>query len=141
MKTIIVIRGSGNTGKTTAIKRVYALRPQTWQTVVYREPDKDIVATIQYHQKLIGISSFGDECKTQIEFVQNLIDANCEVILTASRSSGGRLTDLEALAAQHGYEVIWKLPNNKGNVNLSQMPHINDAYARALINLIEQLLK
>jgi hypothetical protein len=159
MKTIIVVQGRSEIGKTPAIVEVFkkfdnlstqygiAEKPE------YHGREKDIEVEMEYkkNNKLIGISSMGDPESDLKGRLKHHVKNNCEVILTSSRTSGSTVADIMEIARpkdkKKRYDIIWTkhychegdtgiMPNGK-DVNT----HLNEQFAKGMVDLIQSLLQ
>ena len=84
-KTIICLSARANSGKTTSIRELFFRL-----TGHYPESTGDFLSIVQDKnvEHGIGISSVGDSWGNR-EPIEKLIDAGCEIIVCASRTSKG----------------------------------------------------
>lgn len=111
MKTIILVWGSKERGKSQSIKRLANRLPfntiiKPWSGDDY---DSYVIGTVKdgkEKEKIVGIESLGDPGSCQKIWIEACINAGCEVIVAASRCYGQTKTDAYDLARANGYEVI-----------------------------------
>jgi hypothetical protein len=110
MKTVIAVRGVGNTGKSSTIKMVYKLlvdkyprREVEFEKITKRE----IRAILIVHRLKIGMDSSGDPSHELDVRLNLLVKLDCYVIICAARSSGATVHAVEALG-QSGYSIWWQ---------------------------------
>ena len=124
MKTIIVIKGKERVGKSTIIretgkkllkiKGVECRRLEVDSRKLEDIPDEgDYYAEIDCNSKKIGIISWGDPCSQHRIYLQQAVEAGCDIILTASRTKGDTITNIKNVADNPNdpnnpnYEVVW----------------------------------
>jgi hypothetical protein len=116
MKTMIVVRGSHNTGKTQSIKKVYEIiiklkdtyKSLEIEVLDYSEHSKgDFKAVFKYKGKKIGIESLGDPGSKHKERLKELAEDNCEIIITASRTNGETHESVLSIMKEYDYNFYW----------------------------------
>ncbi len=142
MKTIILIKGFSNSGKSKVIKTVFEILNFHKTFKIYLLDSTDVKAEGIYNNKLFGIESQGDPNSRQgqslIEFAKN----NCEVIICASRTKGETYENVIELSKIFDYQLIITstfYDNNKkigiANNNLD----LNIEFSNSIVNLINRL--
>jgi hypothetical protein len=115
MKTLIVIRGTGNTGKTQSIVKVYnifdALKKLDKSLGIEElkrldHTKGDFQAVLMYRGKKIGIESIGDPGSEHKTRLGELADDNCYIIISASRTAGETYDSIHYTAKEYGYELV-----------------------------------
>lgn len=111
MKTMILVWGASERGKSQSVKSLAMKMPYTSFIKVWHSDDYDsyVIGTIKGNdgeEHIVGIENQGDPGSDQKKWIQACINANCEVIVCASRSYGKTVDDAYALANNHGYEVV-----------------------------------
>ena len=117
MKRIIfVLEGIANTGKSTVIAKVLetllpyatgpALADERGRKRVHGPPEV-VKAILTINGKTVGLTSRGDSERLVQEGVEPLVDANCDIIVCATRTAGGSKRALEEIAANANpsYEI------------------------------------
>jgi phenylalanyl-tRNA synthetase beta subunit len=144
MKTIIVVRGTAGVGKTSVIKEVYNVLKSTPRCKIINGPpseEKDIEVTLKYYSKLIGISSMGDPNSDLFNRLKAHAKNNCEVILTASRTSRSTVNDVEDIARKNGYQIIQTSHyyTDTQDPQIAKNLDLNKEFAKGLADLILKL--
>jgi hypothetical protein len=157
MRTIIVVQGRSEIGKTPAILEVYEkLSGKGWtpaeEPLRHGKNNEDIEVRLkcEENEKFIGISSMGDPESDLKGRLKLHADNNCEVILTSSRTSRSTVKDIMEIARPENeekkYDIIWtkhfyheggteKMPNG---VDLNE--YLNEQFAKGMADLILSLL-
>lgn len=101
-KTIICLSARANSGKTTSIRELFFRL-----TGHYPESKGDFLSIVQDKnvEHGISISSVGDSWGNR-EPIEKLIDAGCEIIVCASRTSKDTVNTVYELASNNQYKVI-----------------------------------
>lgn len=147
MKTMILVKGSSQRGKSQSIKRLATTFPfasiiRPWSGDDY---DSYIIGTIKDSgdvDRIVGMESLGDTGSCQKLWIEECINGGCEVIVAASRSYGQTVDDAYGLARINGYEVV----------EVSTLFHYDDpilpngldlrnAFAENMVSLIMNCLK
>jgi len=137
MKTIICCWGNAGTGKTSAIRKIWERLNLANQPPQYMSGD-DICAIVPFCNASVGIASQGDPGSLQQTWLQYLNQANCEVIVCASRTKGGTVNAVEHLAQNGNYALIWLSPLSSANVINHDL--LNELTANMVIELIGKCL-
>ena len=101
-KTIICLSARANSGKTTSIRELF------FRLIGhYPESTGDFLSIVQDKnvEHGIGISSVGDSWGNR-EPIEKLIDAGCEIIVCASRTSKDTVNTVYELASNYQYKVV-----------------------------------
>jgi hypothetical protein len=151
MKTIVVVQGKEKIGKTPAIKEVFKeLRRRNWTPVkgpFYIGKEKDIEVELELelecekNEKRIGISSMGDPQSDLFDRLKDHTD-KCEVILTASRTRSTTVAEVEKIADEGGYDIIWTrhFHHEGGTKKMPNGVDLNKQFAPGMVDLILSLL-
>lgn len=131
MKVIIALRGSGSTGKTTAIEMLRSLMIDKG----FAEADgnhqqfKDFWCIFEKDGDRVGITSSGDNCYILKGKLDILNRAGCKIIVCACRSWG---QTNELLDGMPGFKVryVEKKVDSKSQINA------NSKDALVLLNMI-----
>ncbi len=88
MKTIIALKGKGGSGKTTTINILYELLVQNSyiKQMGNCKGKGDFTAILQKKNKLIGITSVGDNYDIVYQRLKDFVDLKCEVCVCACRT-------------------------------------------------------
>jgi hypothetical protein len=106
--TVISLRGSKQSGKTTAIRLAYEELLHTHGAVLHsgRPGRKDVMGVIVVIKDVkIGFASHGDRPGELGEALELLVTAGCRVIVCATHPGAGRAKHLQRLAP--GYRIEW----------------------------------
>ena len=136
MKTIICIRGKANTGKTQTLLNFYKLLDPLEENILSRQ-DEDICATVIMKDILIGVETQGDPLSQQENWIKELIQKSCDIIVCASRTKGETIECVKKYASLNGYSLIWASPFVVKNEELHDLCH--QLMAISIINLINQV--
>ena len=158
-KVIICLSAPANKGKTSSINEVYNLLNGD-KTIVRKNTIGDISAIIKLTEKevtkltekeiikskeiIIGCSSLGDPDSSHIKWLEELIiNYQCDIIVTASRSQGNTLENVKKVAKNYGYFLMQISP-----LYLSKSVYKKDVYklfatknAQEIIDLIDRFIK
>jgi len=143
-KLVIANRGAGGIGKSASVKAVYYLLKnrgyhsilEEWQ---YEAETGDIKAIFDIRGVKVGIESQGDPGYDMKEAMEELVEAGCEIIVTACRTKSDtyhKVTDY--LGDENGYDILWAAhyvylaPNADDTRDL-----LNARYAQQVLQLIE----
>lgn len=91
---IVILSGKRNCGKTTTIKLIYKLllkKHPNAKKVLEKTYGDDVLIVLNINEKIIGISSQGDHKKYVEKHLKTLMDENCSLILTATRTREGTI--------------------------------------------------
>lgn len=162
MKIILAICGKGSTGKSSAISHFFRNHSHLTNVTVHHprrikvSPQSDIVVSGTYiTKKILGINSIGDGSTEINKYVGILINANCDIIVTACRpESTNTFRTLEGLAKNNGYTIITTsiysqvvsprccrrvAMRNKLSSNIISGVDLNDFFAKHISDLIQNL--
>ena len=132
METIICIQGPSQTGKTPTIRDVYAkLSKSVWPK------EGDFCCIVNYKNVKVGFFSIGDPGYKQYETIKSHIENDCEIILCACRSWGHTQNDIERVAKEFDYKLIYASTYRSKNVNID---FIRKQFVSAIINLIDSCI-
>ena len=138
MRKIIALYASANKGKTSTLSILIDLlslvssESNVWRT-------KEGWGQFKINDVAVGVCTPGDD-KSSIESNINYFNENeCEVIVTATRTKGGTVTELEKLEKQENCPILWfpKEDNEEKNkliaselfrLVLDEIDNINDWY-------------
>lgn len=134
MKAIIALWGPKNYGKTSTIIETFNLLSPANP----KQLGVDFCDVIDTKLGKIGFSSYGDpEATDRKTNIQNLINKDCSIILTACRTKGDTVHDLENFAPEYGYELIWISPAQSLTVSTDLL---NKSTASMVVELIKKLI-
>ena len=137
MKTIICLYGGAGIGKTSSIRAVWDRLNISNQPPLHQSAD-DICAIVPFCNSTIGIASQGDPYSAQDEWLEELMNLGCEIIVCASRTKGSTVDAVEDVAQRGEYVTIWFSPfysSDSVNTNV-----LNNLTADSVIELIRKCL-
>ena len=111
MKTMILVWGAAKRGKSQSIKQLTARMPfcdiiRAWQNDDYDSYVIGKVKDKKGKKRIVGIENQGDPGSSQKQWIEDCVNAGCEVIVAASRSYGKTYEDAYQIARDNGYEVV-----------------------------------
>lgn len=116
MKKIIALYGAANKGKTTTLNILVDLLAVV-SDCYNIERHYDSKAMFVINNKNIGVCTSGDnqeEIKNNIEFFYK---NECEIIITATRTKGEGVSELEKFTKKQGIEIDWIMKENNLELN------------------------
>lgn len=116
MKKIIALYGAANKGKTTTLNILVDLLAVV-SDYYNIERYYDSKAMFVINKKNIGVCTPGDnqeEIKKNIDFFNK---NECEIIITATRTKGDGVTELEKFTKKQGIEIDWIIKENNPELN------------------------
>lgn len=147
MKTIILVWGAGERGKSEGIKRLAMSFPyesiiRSWENDDY---DSYIIGTVKDYEgkdRIVGIENQGDPGSCQKRWILECVKHDCEVIVAASRSYGQTVNDVYRIASDNNYEVVEVTTfYHRGGPVLPNHLDLRDAFANSMRELILDCLK
>lgn len=148
-KTIIVLYGRQNEGKSHTLKTVCSTLLSTYpQAVPSEQPNYrgDILVNIDIDEIRIGIESEGDpngrlvRDNTLSRLADKKLDpslGDCDIILCATRTRGKTVRVIEDIADTYDYHTIW-LSSFFGPEHNHFV--LNDIAAKSIMNIIKALM-
>ena len=153
MKTMIVVRGAGNSGKTRSIRKVYELikkLAESYKSLKIEEKcyckrsNDDFMAVFGYSGKIIGIESVGDPGSEHSKKLKQLADEyKCDIIVAASRTGGETIDSVRSFQKDYDcdlYMVTSMLICEKAEKNEKFFDSWNESIAIGIIKLIDELI-
>lgn len=137
MKTIICLWGLADIGKTSAIGAIHA-KLNFSRNPPIKTAGNDFCAIVEFCGHKIGFASQGDPCSLQESWIDELLNASCEVIVCASRTKGQTVDTVEHRAHKNGYTLIWFSPFSSGDQISTET--LNELTADAVIALIRKTI-
>lgn len=150
MKALIILKGSGDTGKSQTLIRLTELLCAEGNLISkqYHYNKVDFSAVIEHHGIKIGIITIGDPGAEEfvLSQIDNLLKEGCDIIVAASRTR----------SAYNGiYETLWRIGKENGGVVMETSTYrtyegyeghlsheqINDMCSNALLVAIKFFLK
>lgn len=147
MKVMILVWGSSKRGKSQSIKRLALTFPfdsiiRPWTNDDYDSYIIGTVKDIEGNNRIVGMESLGDPGSCQKLWIEECINAGCDVVVAASRCYGQTYNDAYDLARANGYEVIEVTTHfHYDDPILSNGVDLRDAFADNMKNLIMNCLK
>lgn len=104
-KVIICLCAPESKGKTSSIRKVYEQISEQLPENKKKlgEEDGDFYAIIKQEECTIGFSSLGDPKSKQKEWLEKLLEQECEIIVTASRTEQFEI--VESLSEKYEYTI------------------------------------
>lgn len=137
-KVIICLYAPANKGKTSTIRKVYELLGGREDFLKSSYEISDIVMRGDIK---IGCESLGDPDSDQKEWLEELMKKQCDIIVTASRTKGDTVGNVDALAEQYGYAIKWISPIYGYEEEKEHILEIfHQANAEVIINLINKII-
>ena len=128
-KVIIALYGPENTGKTTTLNFLIELLGG-----IKRNGDQRVRLT--YREKKIAITTYGDD-KWQLQRNVAFFDGeSCDIYVTATRTSGGSVVELEKFEKKIGVEIIWI----SKSYSTSYQELINERQAETIKDVIDSVI-
>lgn len=146
MKTMILVWGSSERGKSQSIKRLAMKMPFTSFITPWHNDDYDsyVIGTIKVNngeEHVVGVESQGDPYSNQKAWIERCIAADCKVIVAASRTYGQTVRDAYQLARDNGYEVVEVTSHfHVGGPKLPNGTDLRDVFAENMVNLVFKCL-
>ncbi len=146
MKTMILVWGASERGKSQSIKRLAMKIPFSSFISPWHNDDYDsfVIGTVKCldgKEHIVGIESQGDPYSNQKVWIEKCIAASSEVIVAACRTYGQTVRDAYNLAHENGYVVVEVTTHfHGGGPDLSNGIDLRDVFAENLINLILKLI-
>ena len=135
-KTILCLFGPANTGKTSSIMRVdEILQSYGAKLVKILFEEYDFCKEYIYRNHKVGILSLGDPGSAQSDYLEQLADDECEVIVCASRSKGATCDAVSKIASRYD-ERYWISPLYEYDSNHPLIVDMHDLNAEFLIKSI-----
>ena len=136
-KTIICLSARANSGKTTSIRELFFRL-----TGHYPESTGDFLSIVQDKnvEHGIGISSVGDSWGNR-EPIEKLIDAGCEIIVCASRTSKDTIKTAKTLARESRYNFIRIYAAHIETENRTFYEHCYHKNAEVIENVIKSIIQ
>jgi len=146
MKTMILVWGASERGKSQSIKRLAMTMPFSSLISSWHNDDYDsyVIGTVRDkdgNEHIVGIENQGDPYSNQKVWIEECIAADCEVIVAASRTYGQTVRDAYQLAHDNGYQVVEVTTHfYKGGPKLPNGTDLRDVFAENMMNLVLKLL-
>jgi len=155
-KTIIVVSGKANIGKTKTIKKVAESILKKYKNDygnidILQQADIKIIITIEIvvegtqikNTVKVGISSGGDIANEVQSNLDYFIKEKCEVIICATRSKGEPVHLVNRTAEINGYKNIWVAPyyqTQDTKKYLDKRDELNELSAKHICEILDYVL-
>lgn len=109
---ILALQGSANSGKTTSIILLMELLEKDGAIILKdlkKRGARERTLIMEYHGRLIGITSLGDLSKYLADFFSKT--GHCDLCVCACRSRGGTLVTIQNCAKEDDYFFLFKRKN------------------------------
>lgn len=141
-KTIIVIAGRANEGKSSTIKEVCRQLIANYPSIKYDKEINfkgDVLVVFSLGKVKIGVESQGDPYSRMIydDTLKFLVKEKCDIILCATRTSGSTVVKVEQIAEEFDYHKIWLSSFFSPSLNIDVL---NKKQACNIINLISSII-
>ncbi|MRG49023.1 hypothetical protein GFS24_28195 [Chitinophaga sp. SYP-B3965] len=139
--TVIAISGGSSIGKSTAVNAVIDVLPSHFPGAIVEflitGGDNRVIVTIGDIK--IGIESQGDPGSRLPESLKIFLARGCQIIICATRTSGGTVNAVQALQDNHQFDVIWT-KHYSSKEKHAATPIINQFFAEHMAHLVRQLI-
>ena len=107
MKSIVAVRGSANSGKSSSVKEALSLLKSKYPMAVVEERfvGVDITIVITINGVKVGIESQGDPNSRLFASLKTFVKIGCHIIVCATRTRGATVNAVDALSAT--YRIHW----------------------------------
>ncbi len=139
-KTIIVVSGKTNTGKTKTLSKLcHCIEAAGGNTSNNIHKHKDYLAWFNYSQTVVGVQTYGDRLRDVENGLAALIKHQCEIIVIASRSQGATIRHIMSFAKMHGFRPIRTTTNR---VKADSIPYedMNSYTSRQLLSMVDDII-
>ena len=136
-KSIICLYGPANTGKTSSIRWVdEILQSYGVKLVKVLLDENDICKEIVFRNHKVGLLSLGDPDSGQLNYLNQLADDECEVIVCTSRSKGATCDAVTQIVSIYNYELYWISPLYEYNGSHPLVVDMHELNAEFIIKAI-----
>lgn len=142
---IIGLWGKGSRGKTHTLNLVVVLLKNRGATIIKGEIpadfSKDGIYIVEYHNKKIGIVTYGDDGKTLSKAFGD-IENDCDLYICATRTKDSSVE----FARKEFYNILWveKWGITTEHCNLNNIDNLqqkaNELQAMGIIDIIDEIL-
>lgn len=135
-KTIIVVSGKGNVGKSMTLSRLGKQLVAAGATTSHTFPKKDYRAFLHYKNKTIGVQTYGDREDLVNDGLNAFKTKNCDIIAIATKGFGATVTTLESFAKANNYRVIWSTPYRvwDGSISANDIKDYTASHLKLMID-------
>jgi hypothetical protein len=146
-KHVFALKGPANVGKSATLKKVFALLKEAYPAAhiqIIKPPgieitvtiEVDITVIIEINGTSVGIESQGDPNSRLAESINLFKKAKCNIIVCATRTSGGTVTTVENL--QPEFTLVWHRKTSEPDANLREQR--DGAFAQTIFKQIQNAL-
>lgn len=135
MKTFICLYAPANSGKTRSIRRVDEILHSYGAKATTLFDDYDFAREYFFRNKKIGVLSLGDPDSAQDEWLQKLVEDDCDIILCASRTRGSTCKAVNS-KLKSGDLLYWISPLSEYDGSLPLQADMHELNAQFLIKTI-----
>lgn len=138
MKTLIALKGPGNTGKSATLKKVYELLKAKYPhaSVRHEITNHDVRAIMEIKGLKVGIESQGDPGSRLSDSLDLFIREQCVIIVCATRTWGATVKAVERHASE--FDIRWRSKLRESHPEQHQSS--NNALALDIFTEIEKLI-
>lgn len=143
-KTIIAIWNTASQGKTTSIRyaaSMFAQRPNISIVLGSIPQQGEISATMAMRtslgQVIISFESQGDPNTSLEDRLEHIVVDKADIIVCATRTSGGTVSAVDNIAGKYGYQVLWLSTLTSGTA--IQQP-LNTMTGNHIVSIIDNVV-
>lgn len=107
MKKIIALWGHANCGKSTTLNILKDKLRQHGESLAVYDHDGEKLELIRYRETLVCVAPCGDNGRVTCNNIKYFKESGCEIAVSASRSKGAPVDDLESFAKDCSLNVRW----------------------------------
>jgi len=136
MKTMICVKGSSQIGKTPSICDLCAsiIQESEWPSAEIIQNKWDFECKGHYRGVLVGFYSCGDPGCEQYKHLTALINDGCEIVICSCRNWGQTRNDVEKVAKENGYDLIYTTTYHSVSVDDD---FLRRHFVKALVDLVD----
>ncbi len=143
MKKILTLYGVGSCGKTTTITKFYKkICAEGGKTICKKEAQKDSWWIVRYKDKIIGVTTRGDDGYTLKKDFENFAD--CDLCVCASRTKGSSIDFLKQFELYLLAKEAFCPHEKETHYNFAFIEKIrdasNDCQAQKMLEIVNALL-
>ena len=144
---IISLWGKGKIGKTTVLvnlsKKLQSDKKTSNIIVKPNYDNTDITAVFVFDNKIIGITSYGDNEEVLIDPFKIFKNTNCDLVFCAGRikrTNNGSVKFLERLRDEQNCELIWVKKDYVETVDRNRYQKEIDIINEYIVNMLYQMI-
>lgn len=138
-KHVSVLYGSADVGKSTTLKKVFALLTEAYPAAPFQNlnpPGSDITVIIDISGIFVGIESQGDPNSRLSVSIDLFKKAKCSIVICATRNWGGTVNTVKDL--QPEFNIVWHHKKSEPKPNLQEQR--NDEMAQTIFNAVQKAI-